>query len=115
MKKLAMDCLEEGFNSIVLDASELNNIDLNILVSGFNKKYGLNVSLEDSNNVLFIDNFSKQRFKDSYLDKFLKEVTEKFKKVYIFVDKNSFYTGSSKYLKFNFQDEPYRVCRRQFI
>ena len=104
MKKLAMDCLEEGFNSIVLDASELNNIDLNILVSGFNKKYGLNVSLEDSNNVLFIDNFSKQRFKDSYLDKFLKEVTEKFKKVYIFVDKNSFYTGSSKYLKFNFQD-----------
>lgn len=104
MKKLAMDCLNSGFNAVVLDASDLSNIDLNILVGNFNKKYNLNISLGNKNNVLFIDNFSKQRFKDSYLNKFLKDITENFDKVYIFIDKNSFYSGSSKYLKFNFQD-----------
>ncbi|WP_151958933.1 NACHT domain-containing protein [Acinetobacter junii] len=104
MKRLAKDYLSQGYSPIVVNAENLKNIDEKQILQDFNERFGLSFSIDSSKTILLIDNFSKQRLKDNVLDKFLSEITEKFFKVFIFVDKNNFFMNSNKYLKYKFKE-----------
>ncbi|EOR08824.1 NACHT domain-containing protein [Acinetobacter beijerinckii] len=104
MKRLAKDYLCQGYSPIIVNAENLKNIDEKQILQDFNERFGLSFSMDSSKTILLIDNFSKQRLKDNVLDRFLSEITEKFFKVFIFVDKNNFFMNSNKYLKYKLKE-----------
>lgn len=104
MKRLASDYLDGGYYPVTVNFENNRTTELEKLISIFNEKYGLNFQLSKEKTILLIDDFSKLNLKDSYLDDFLRKVTDSCFKVFIFVDKSKFFMNSNKYLKYKFQE-----------
>lgn len=104
LKKIAKDYLDNNQKIILLNGSDIKTNKVENLIQKFYEKYSLETFGNLDDVILIIDDFSKQNIKDEILKNLLDDFCSRFKKVIIFIDKNSFIQNTPKYLNSHFNE-----------
>ena len=90
LKKIAKDYINNNQKIILLNGSDIKTNKVENIIQKFYEKYSLETFGNLDDVILIIDDFSKQNIKDEILKNLLDDFCSRFKKVIIFIDKNSF-------------------------
>lgn len=103
LKKYSSDLIKLGFQVVTLKAEDVKHFSAEQLLKSCSNKFGIKYDVDNPNYVLLIDDFHNLKISEKYEASFLNSITNFFKKIYFFVDKQHFFGDRSKHLNVKFE------------